>query len=322
MLEFIGFLVVAYFLWKVVSAGISGGVKGHIMRSVAHATSLGVPYEYALRMISNRKIMKDCRSRMLALEADFSAKDGHVQNGEIIHMLYKGHLEETDQGKATTDMIHRMLRRDPAEEIIPSKLLGEVTLSDILERAENEGVPREESLLILKSQRVKLENLLRELDQLQGGVAATGKMGDYGWIEPAYLWRRNIVRAIESIYGERFENRSSDWGTDEDIRFLIQRAANNPDSMHRYPNLKFGTVAEFVNRCKSGCEWYEGYGGVQFWCPIGEKTYHTVISTLVPELQDESGVKIRARLETSADTEKKEPDMLTTDLEEDSVSEI
>jgi len=136
--------------------------------------------------------------------------------------------------------------------------------------------------------------MMDELDRLQGGIAKTGQQGDYGWMDAHFLWKLNIVRVIEDIYGEQFDDLSSDWGTDEGLNFLIQRAANNPGIPHRFPNLKYKNLDGFIDRLEATTEWYPSYVGMQFWCDVGEQGYHVDIRTLVPELEDESGVKIWA----------------------------
>lgn len=295
MLEFIGIVVVAYFAWKTISAIIVGGVRGHMMRSLDHAMSLGVPYDFAYSMIQDRRIMNMCRARMMSITKNFGAKDVYIQNGEILQMLYEGRLSEQENNKAKSGQLQSAIKPDSAAEIIPIEHRANVKLSNILELAEIRGVPREESLMILRNQREKVECLMKELDQLQGGVVATGKMGIYGWLEPDHIWKHNLVWAIETVYGEKYEDRSSDWGTDQGIYFLIQRAANNPDSMHRYPNLNYDTVCQFVERCGSDFfDWFERHGGVRFMCDIGDQYYDVTIRTMVPELKGNSGVKISA----------------------------
>lgn len=100
MLELIGIIVVAVVVWKVLKGVVFGGVKGHMMRSVDHAVGLGVPYEFASKMIHQDRVMKVSRDHIAKLNPDFRMKDGYQQNGETIAMLYQGYVSEKNKRKA------------------------------------------------------------------------------------------------------------------------------------------------------------------------------------------------------------------------------
>jgi len=94
MFAFIGVVVVIFIVWQILKAALSGGVKGHMLRSVEHAMQFGVPYDFAHRMIVNREIMKAAVLHLQKLEPDFASKDVYAQYGEAIAMLYQGYLSE------------------------------------------------------------------------------------------------------------------------------------------------------------------------------------------------------------------------------------
>ena len=94
MFAAIGVITVLFIVWKIFSAVLSGGVKGHMLRSVDHAMSFGVPYDFAQRMIGNSEIMKAAVLHLQKLESGFASKDVYAQYGEAIAMLYQGYLSE------------------------------------------------------------------------------------------------------------------------------------------------------------------------------------------------------------------------------------
>ena len=99
MFEFIGLIVVVVIVWKILKAILSGATRGHMFRSVDHAMTLGVPHDFASKMIGNRDVMKASVAHMANLNPDFRLKDVYIQYGEAIAMLYQGYLMESEKGK-------------------------------------------------------------------------------------------------------------------------------------------------------------------------------------------------------------------------------
>tara|TARA_R110002072_G_C7747830_1_gene517190 strand:- start:251 stop:550 length:300 start_codon:yes stop_codon:yes gene_type:complete len=99
MFEFIGFVLVIVIGWVILKGVFSGATKGHMLRSIDHANTLGVPYDFAKKMIQNREVMKTSVAHMAKLNSDFRAKDVYVQYGEAISMLYQGYLMEKEKEK-------------------------------------------------------------------------------------------------------------------------------------------------------------------------------------------------------------------------------
>lgn len=96
MFEFIGVIVAVVIGWKILKGIFFGAAKGHMLRSIDHAMTCGVPYDFAKKMIQHRELMKTSVAHMAKLNPDFRLKDVYEQYGEAIAMLYQGYLMENE----------------------------------------------------------------------------------------------------------------------------------------------------------------------------------------------------------------------------------
>lgn len=94
MLELIGIVVVVWVIWRLFRAMLGGAVKGHMFRSIDYATSRGVPYEFAKKMIGERELMNKCVKHLSTLEPDLRMEDAYVQYGRALMMLWEGYKQE------------------------------------------------------------------------------------------------------------------------------------------------------------------------------------------------------------------------------------
>ena len=98
--EFIGIAVVCFVGWKIIGGILDSATRGHRGRTVAHAISLGVPADFAYKMVENLDIMKMSLAHMAKLDPDFRMKDVYVQKAEAIAMAYQGYMwEQQKEGK-------------------------------------------------------------------------------------------------------------------------------------------------------------------------------------------------------------------------------
>ena len=94
-MEILGFIFVGLIAWSLLRGMLNGAVKGHMMRSVDYAESIGVPRDFALKMISQNKIIKGAIHAIVREEPDVKALDVYKQNGLAVQRLYKQLQDKT-----------------------------------------------------------------------------------------------------------------------------------------------------------------------------------------------------------------------------------
>jgi len=88
-MEILLILFVGFIAWHFIKGMIKGGIKGHMMKSVDYAESIGVPRNFALKMTSQTHIIKGTINSLSNEEPKFKILDVYKQNGLAINRLYK-----------------------------------------------------------------------------------------------------------------------------------------------------------------------------------------------------------------------------------------
>lgn len=89
MFEFIGIVVVVWLLFVVGKRFLMGAIQGTLVRACEHATSLGVPMDFAMEMSRHPEIVKRARKDLAKQSREFQMLDVYEQYGHAIAALYE-----------------------------------------------------------------------------------------------------------------------------------------------------------------------------------------------------------------------------------------
>lgn len=89
--------------------------------------------------------------------------------------------------------------------------------------------------------------------------------------------------------------------SDQDIIKMILQVAQSSSSQIDFPNLRYGDLADFVDRSKVGVEYFSGYSGLRFWIDIGEYCYAVSAENLDPTAKDAGTVSLWAKQDGPAE---------------------
>lgn len=82
--------------------------------------------------------------------------------------------------------------------------------------------------------------------------------------------------------------------SDSEIKDLIVNLSGANGSTLDFPKFRYGDMCNFVSKYSNGTEYYENYGGVNFWVDIGDYEYWVYVKNLNPGKEDNGGVSISA----------------------------
>lgn len=111
MFEFIGMVVVAWFVFVIVKSVINGGIKGILTHASAIAINKGVPRDFVIAAISNPKTLIKARKTLVKENAELRELDVHEQYAAAIIMSYRiGSQVVTGESVSVEDIQEKIKR--------------------------------------------------------------------------------------------------------------------------------------------------------------------------------------------------------------------
>jgi hypothetical protein len=97
--ELLGIAAVCFVVWKLLKGFGAAAVRAHMLKSVSHAMSQGVPHSFARQMIVDRETMALALAFLAKEDPNSRANDAYVQNGNAITLIYRGFLRDQQKEK-------------------------------------------------------------------------------------------------------------------------------------------------------------------------------------------------------------------------------
>lgn len=88
MFEVIGIAVVVYFLFKLISGVVRGAIRGTLSRARDKAVSNGIPYEFAVDVTNDPRLLKKARRLLVVDHPEVAEYDVYAQYACAIAYLY------------------------------------------------------------------------------------------------------------------------------------------------------------------------------------------------------------------------------------------